>query len=416
MIIVAFCKIDDIKLNMNKGSVFFNNLSFFVLGMLTLSMLSTLIFINLLHLPLALPELFFFPFYFLFLRKKLHSLKLHIKDVLIALLIIIVLLLLGTFVGSLTLRSMLSCSRSWLYLILAYIVFRRPNSITNSDLFWLSFGSIWGWLLSSIIMFRSLLAGTIVTDDDTISVYGTMLIVPVFLCFTLKENKHRLLLIGMVILILTIILASIRRLIAVFVLSFFLVLFLIIRNEFKRSRLLFFEAIIIFGLFFAALPFIRGYIYQVSPAMYFRTFERVDNMISEGSTGTDSDDIRSWNFKKFAEDITDFTLPRGMIGKPQEGSRVFAPFMDFPLSALCWLFGWPIAVLLLIRYLIVLYGNYRKYVRCNDLTSLISCVSIVVMYSLLFIEGTFIMWDFAIFTGILLGKSVYNTKTKCIVD
>jgi len=88
-------------------------------------------------------------------------------------------------------------------------------------------------------------------------------------------------------------------------------------------------------------------------------------------------------------------------------------FNDYPLYELCWMFGWITTIVIMIWFFNLLLQNYRKYKRYKDTTSMISVNCLLVMFMLLFLEGTFLNYPYAApITGVLIGRAILNAKSK----
>ena len=89
---------------------------------------------------------------------------------------------------------------------------------------------------------------------------------------------------------------------------------------------------------------------------------------------------------------------------------------DFPLYQLNWIFSWPIVFLILFYISRVLFNNLRKYNRKNDEVAFVSVNCIMVMFMLLFLEGTYIEYPYATpITGVLLGRAMLNSRHSNII-
>lgn len=390
---------------------------FLMMGFFVFSSMSSIILIDYLHFPIALPELLLLPFAYL-LKNIISTIKIYSKDISNVLIFIVLWLMIGIVNGEMTLISMLSYSRSWIYIILLMIAFKRDNDITNRHLLFLSFGSLIGWLIASRMNFENIIQNVLNSEGEVeLCTYGTMLAVPVFLSLTMKKGLYKMFAFGFVVLIITMLLANLRRLIAVGLISVFLsLIFILIKDKRKLPMYLLVGSIVV-CVFLSLLPSIEEFVANVSPEMHARTFRRIGNMLETGSTGTDSDDVRKGNFIYAMEHIFDYVLPKGMIGKTGDTSyRVFAPFIDFPVMMLFYLFGFIITLFIMLRMVSVLLRNFYKYTRFSDETSMVSCISMVVMFVLLFLEGTFLYFPYAApLTGVLLGRAIRNIKQPNII-
>ena len=127
--------------------------------------------------------------------------------------------------------------------------------------------------------------------------------------------------------------------------------------------------------------------------------------------GNNADKSRLNNFQQFSNEFIDYTIPYGMVSLQTSTDKGAGIFNDFPLYQLCWIFSWPITLLILYHICLLLYRNVRKYIKMNDESAFVSTNVIICMLMLLFLEGTYIEFPFATpITGLLLGKAILNTK------
>lgn len=393
--------------NSVKFQTYKNNLLFFLLGFFVFSSLSSTIVQTYLHFPISLPEMLFVPFVFL-LWDKFKSIRFRGKDFFITFVILFVLLLIGLICGEFPLYSMLATSRSWFYLLMCLFAFSRSNKIDSDDLMWLAFGSVLAWFVDSSLNYRQLVTGILL--EEQVITYGLLLAAPMLLATLIYKSKHLLVLLSIVIISITVVFAGIRRLLVVALLSLFVSALL---KVIKRKKQFFSVAImglIIASLVSFSLPIIGDFVKENSPAMYYRVFERTSNFLESGDSGSSGDKSRISHFDKFFDDFADHTIPYGMVSSNTRDNG--AGFLnDFPLYQLNWIFGWPVAFLILIYIFRVLLLNLRKYNKTNDEVAFVSVNCILVMFMLLFLDGTYIEYPFATpITGVLLGRSILNTK------
>lgn len=387
----------------------YNNLYFFLMGLLVFSPLSSTIAIKYWEFPLSLPELFFIPFLF-FNKQKIRSVKAKTSDVALVSIVVSLLVLVGLLYGEFPLFSMLSSARSWLYLFLCIRFFSRANLITNEDLLWLAFGSMVAWLADSLLNFQKLLFTA--ASHEFVATYGLMLSVPIFFSVALYRRNYKLLLLGLSVIVMTMLFAGIRRLMAVFVISLFAVFVLSLQRVKKNFSSYFILGSFLIVLFFAGMPVLRDYLYEKSPGMYYRIFTRNDEFLESRSLNS-SDQVRSQHFTDLVNNFFDYTIPRGMVSVRTSEDSSTGIFNDFPLLQFFWIFGWPITICLLIYTTNLFLKNLSKYRINKDETSMLTVNCFIVMFTLLFLEGTFIEYPYATpITGLLFGRMLYNVRGK----
>ena len=360
---------------------------------------------------MSLPEVLFLPFLIL-LKKKFRSVKVKISEVIGILFLCFFLVLMGYFYGQFPLFSMLSSARSWIYMLLCLFLFKRKNSITNSDLMWLCLGSIIAWFVDSQINFNSLLMG--LEAKNFVVTYGLLLAVPFFFSASLFGNKYLLFVFSIVIISGTIIYAGVRRLLAVTIIALVFAILLSLKSNGKRIL----PYIVLGSLFISGLiitlPLVSDYMKEKSYGMYYRIFVRTESMSDDSST---IDSKRQSNFIYLVDNFLDYTIPRGMVSVRTSTDKGTGIFNDFPLYQLCWIFGWPIAIIILCYILKICFKNLIKFNKGKDETSIISINCIIIMFLLLFLEGTFIEYPYATpITGVVLGRAILNARTKRVID
>ena len=392
---------------------FKNDILFVLMGFFVFSSLSTTIMQDYLNFPISLPELLLIPFFFL-LRKKITTIEFKSRHLFITITILLLLLGIGLVYDEFSLYGMLSSTRSWFYLFVCMLAFSRPNQISNNDLMWLSFGSILAWLVDSLMNYQKTIAFAAV--DEQFLTYGLMLAVPVFLSLTINKSYYILSLIGFLIISSIVVFAGIRRLLIVLLLSIITTIILSLIR--KKKRVFSYTFFIILGsaIIISVLPIIKEYVYQTSSVMYYRVFQRTENFLESGDSGSRGDESRKRHLNAFFDNIEDYTLPRGMVSPKTKQGMTTGTFNDYPIYQLSWIFGWPIAFLILSYFFRVLFLNLRKYNRKNDEAAFLSVNCIMVMFMLLFLEGTYIEYPYATpITGVLLGRAILNSKYTNII-
>lgn len=395
--------------------IFNQGIFFFLLGLVVFSPMSTFILMDILHLPLTLPELLFIPFCFL-LRDKFRSIRFRIADFVITFLVIFVLLILGIAQGSFQMYAMLSSSRPWFYLILTTLLFSRNNNINSNDLFCLSLGSIISWLLISFLNFGKYIAGAIFADEE-LCTFGVMIAVPLFIAYAMSRGRNILLIIGMAFLLPTCIFSGIRRLMIVVALSLLLSFILSLKKDVKKFAKYILLAFVAVLLIIPIMPTVKDIVEDASPTLYYRVFGRTEAFFETGESQSAGDEVRKKNITYFFSNFEEFTIPRGMVSLHTATDKFAGLFNDLPLVQLCWLFGWPVAFLLLAYFIRVLLINYKKFCYNKDDTSFVSVVCLMIMFMLLFLEGTFIEYpESTPVTGMALGRAILNCNKKGVIS
>ena len=376
------------------------------MGFFVFSPISSMITLQYIKLPIAMPELLFVPFALL-LRNKIKSISIKSRDIVVPIVLIVILLLVGIIYDIFTLVGMLSTSRSWLYLLICINVFRKRNLITSEDLMWLALGSMGGWLYSSLYNYQYLL---IDTERNFAATYGAMLSIPLFFSVAMNKKKPILLYIGLSLLVGIVVFAGIRRALAVAVVSLIISFYFSAKS--KKNFILY--SILTITVVFAlgtVMPLLRDYTYNTSSGMYNRIFGRTE-LYLEGDIDS-SDQGRMNRIGDLFDNFIDYTIPRGMVSLQTEKEKGTGIFNDYPLYQLCWMFGWPVTLFIICYFLHILWINRRRYNKNKDSTSMTSVNCLIVMFMLLFLEGTFLTYPYATpITGVLIGRAILNAKSK----
>jgi hypothetical protein len=159
------------------------------------------------------------------------------------------------------------------------------------------------------------------------------------------------------------------------------------------------------GLAFFLIPFFKSFTYEVSPLLYARVFERYGDV-------DDNDQTRIEALNSVFLNASDNLLPKGFYSsRPDvDGTGIF---IDMPISGLIHILGIPITLLLLFYFVTRLIKLYRKYKKTGFVEYFIYCISLLIMFMMLFFEGSFIAVLYATpLTGLCLGRILYLTKTK----
>lgn len=373
------------------------------MGALVFSPMSSTISIYILHLPLALPEVLLVPFIFL-LKNKFKSLRIKPSALLNAVLAWVFLLIFALFAGEFSLFAILSNARAWFYLFLFLKIFMNDNDITHDDFFYLTFGSIIGWAIACYFNINRFIAEG---DYHIFITYGLMLSLPVFYSIAILKSRKILFLVGFALNLVIIMLCGTRRVILVTVLS---IVAAILMQGIHKKKNLFMYMVIGVGLFVgitAMLPTIEEGIEELSPHLHYRLFTRTE-ALAEGTK--DEGDMGRVNLIKSVYDEMDKScFPNGFISM-QTSTDDVGRYNDFPIIMLFWIFSWPLTFIILFFFIVILFKNFSKYVKTKKNAPFISIISLLVMFTLLFFDGSFLTYAYATpITGALLGMAIKNS-------
>ena len=373
------------------------------MGMLVFSPFSSLLLINWLHFPFSMPELLFIPF-FCFLRYKKIIFSIDKIDFVKLFTCWVLLLGISFLVSEYSYIQLLSSSRSYLYLILFYSIFKKTDSFTIDELIYVILGSIVAWTFCS---FYNLQISKV--NDNFLGVsYGALLTIPLFISYFLCKRNVSIFFIGSLSLLLLSFTSGLRRQILVTVLSVFFSLFFSMKKSLKHSVSFF---IVLFFFSFVLIYYwdtAEGYIKNEYPLLYYRVFSKTELFLSgEGSVG---DQTRTANFDYLYHHIGDYCFPKGFVSKQFGGDEKLGIFNDFPLLELFYLLSFPITIILIIYWIFVFYKCTKAALRGREGAIMFS-ISFLILMCLLFLEGSFLTHPYATpITGYCLGRLYYYSK------
>lgn len=379
--------------------------------MLSFSTMGSTVAISILHLPLSLPELFFIPIVYL-LRHRFFPINWDKKVFVWLVLLQIFLVMLAVLSGTFPLFDVLSSSRGFIYIYMFYSIYKKNNRLASDDMIYICLGSIIGWSLSSMMNLNAILYG----GKDYDVTYGNMLAVALFICYSILNKKWKIFIIGFILLLIINFTAGLRRLTLVIVLTFVLANFVyIIQSHKARLKQFVFLIFILVPLYFV-FPYISEKIEETSPVLYIRVIEKTQRVF-EGEAGDSGDELRSSNIQKFSHNLDDFIFPSGMVSfmslKKYENLKdgSVGIYMDFPLLALSRIFSFPVFLIIVLVFLNRGFKCLKLYKNYSEPDAGVYMIMYVVMFTLLFLEGTFINYPYATpFTGLCIGRLSFFAK------
>ena len=375
-----------------------------LMGALCFSTLTTKLSQDYLHLPLTLPELFFIPLYLL-LRDRFKNLKLEKNTFAVLLILLLFLVLWGLIWGQFGVTSILSAARGFLYLFFFYTIFKNKKTKYDEEtIILICFGSIIGWFITSRMNMRIL-----IDTQDAAQDYGNMLSVALFMMFTIMQKRWRLFAIGFIMILAICIFSGIRRVILVTLLAFVIpVLLQILVNKKSIIRQLLLASIVIVPIVIA-IPIVKGTVEDLSPVLYYRLFEKTEKTMAGESEV--SDDFRKSMIKDFISSPSEYFIPRGMISTHTTRDKGVGTFMDVPITALSYMFSAPIALIIVLVFLFRSIKCVLFFKNRNDVSAGVYGAMGGILFVLLFVEGSFLMYPFITpFTGLCLGRFIYYSK------
>lgn len=392
-----------------KDHTFLNGIYFLLLGFLVFSPMSNKIILDIIGLPLSMPELLLVPF-LLIPHNKLKSIRIKGSDIFVTGMLLILLVMIGLVMSNFTLYSMLSTSRAWFYLIVLTLAFSRVNDITTDDLMYLSLGSVLAWLIISQSTFATVIAQSI-TDQNEMETYGVMMVVPVLIAVSFSKSRYFVMILAIILIFAISIFSGTRRLMIVSLMSFVVSFLLILRKGHSKGTLLIVLGLV--SLLVMLLPIIMSFVESNASVLYYRIFGRVTDAIESGELTADGDLTRKRSIDEFFNHLENYIIPHGMVStRTGTNGGFIGLFIDFPLFQLSWIYGIPVVFLLLAFFVRKLLINIKKYMINLDDVSFVSIVVLIVAFMLLFVEASYIIFpESAPLTGALLGLAIRNAKS-----
>ncbi len=389
---------------MSRSLSSFHKFLLILIGITVFSSFGTNLFLDILGLPLALPEVCFLVLFPL-LKSDFIGVKFDKRTFILLSIVWILLLLLSILVGRYQLHFVLSNARGWLYLILFYALACKSSPLPDNVVAYICLGSIIGWVMATLFSVTLMLS-----DGEFVGTNGNLLVIPLFIAITYKNKSYGLLGIGLLLLIVVSVLSGVRRCLFVTLLSLFLIYiiagFTSIWKVF-RTVSLWAVAIFILSLLYSQL---QSMVYDISPMLYHRTFGRFEEV-------DDSDEGRLGMINNLF-DNAQFIFPQGFYSSRTLEDET-GGFIDLPISGIFYIFGSPLTLLMLFIISIWMIRVVRRYFKAMPGSVLAVITSVLIIYTMLFFEGSFVAVLYCTpITGYILGllryysHNSYNAKWK----
>lgn len=372
---------------------------FCLMGCIVFSPLSSFITIDVLRLPISFPEMLFLLF-LPFCRKNFQFTSLARKQTLVLLWIWIILIVLALLVGEYTPYAILSTARSYLYLLLFYLLFCKKNNVSIQCVYYISIGAFIGWIADSAYSFNTI---TLAGEGITVS-YGPMLCIPILIGVQVLKRQYKVLVLTLFLSVVLMVLSGMRRQMLITAVSLAVILCYTILRD-RKQFVRFLTGLSCFVLVIALnLNFIGETIKSYSGELYFRVITKTETFLQGESN--EGDDMRKDIMTDFSNNIETYVFPHGFVSKQTAADHNTGRFNDFPFSELAWTLG------IIGAFLLVFYFGYASY-RCYKLSKsrnedrliFVFVVSFWVMLALLFLEGSFLTFPYTVpFTGYCLGN------------
>lgn len=372
---------------------------------------SSLLFMVFMHFPIVAPELIFIPFFLC--TYKMYGVTLeHRVSFGPAIVIWAFFLIIAILWGTWSFMAVLSTGRSFLILSLFYVIGKniRFDDALARLLLVCSIGSLIGWVIKSYFNLQML--ASLDAHEEAV-VYGNMVAIAfAFSISLLMRSNYMTVIIIFVINIILCFTSSLRRQISVSVMSMILSLSMMTVRNRKYSYLIVIALISI--PVYLVLPKIENAIEETNATMYYRIFERSQNLL-EGDLGN-SEKGRIDNQKKILEDFPDLIIPHGYVSQQTSRDVGTGIFNDVPLYMLAYSFGILtlfVYIMYYMRNLLITFMRFNKY--NNPYYGVIFVVGFVVLF-LHFVDAQMFTVSYtAPFTGLTLGllfrKSLITSKS-----
>ena len=365
----------------------------FLCGFIVFSPVSSYISLNLLKLPLALPELLFIPFYWRF--KKIFDFKINKKIFLIGLYIILFLIAIAFIVGKFPVTSILSTVRGYLYMLLVFSLFLNKHISNINNIFYIALGSSIGWMSQGILSVENLVTNV---NNDTldVTVYGNMITLALMIAIPIIYRKKMWIFLTLAISLIISTSVALRRQLLITAITY--VGSLLTQMKFNVKRIISLTVVVLFLsiIILNFMPIAEEFTKNVSPVLHRRIFIRTELFLS--GDFTEGDQTRFKSIHKFINNIDNYILPHGFVSKRtrlDSNTGIFGIILLFPLF------------LFFLRHLIFHVINYYKY---NNRESALCTNMGIIIIVLLFVEGTFLSYAYATpLTGFVLSR-IFSRK------
>lgn len=382
-----------------KHKIQIDNVILFLCGFFVFSPISSYITINVLHFPLALPELLFLPFYFKI--RDIFNLKVNLKIFISGIFILTILICIALLVGLFPVYSILSTARGYFYIILIFSIFKN-KSIANIDyLFFIVFGATVGWMILGLKSLNLIMSNIFL--DGSLATYGNMIALALFISIAIIYKKKISILIALGISIIISLSVGLRRQIMVTFVAFILSFLSQIKLSFKRILNIGFILLAFSILLINIYPIAKNFIEETSPTLYVRIFTKSEQLVT-GDIST-SDQTRINSFYKFIDNLENYFLPQGLVSKRTMTDKGTGIFMDSPYIELFHTFGIIFSIPIILYFFLCLNFHFKNYYRNKINESAICIVMGGVIIVLMFIEGSFLNFVYTTpLTGFVLAR------------
>jgi len=372
-------------------------LGWLAIGTVIFSPLIVNITMQILGFPFMVPELFFIPLFLIY--KKDIQIKINYSCLFIAIICLLLLLSISLLKNKFAIGAIVSTFRGYLYMFIAFSFFYNQKLRSLDWLFYLSIGSLLGWIMVSIhVISNSLIDIKAVTGNITALIF--VISIPVIL----RKDKYLI----PVIIICTILLifSGMRRLIVVAIVTFGLSLLLtILKQKIKNKIKYILFTIAVFAGYLFLYPTIETMLVNNSPELYRRLILKSELLLNNNAS--ESDQFRHNMLVDFTKNIGNDIFPKGYVTKRSLDNDIY---IDFPIYELSYMLGVFIFIILVLLLIFRLGVHLRQFLLLGVRESGLCVIWGSVIILLLFIEGTFLNYPFVTpFTGYVLAR-IFSSK------
>jgi len=390
-----------LRIRKSRYSLIFNYTLLFFAGFMVFSPISSRISFEVLHLPLALPEILFVPFYFKF--RKFFDLRINHKIFISGTVIIIILICIAFFVGQFPISSILSTTRGYFYMLVVFSVFKDKSIKNYIYIFYIVLGSSVGWAVLGLISFRNIISGLFFNSSG--AVYGNMIALGLMVVIPIIFRKRFLILLSFLITVIISIVAGLRRQIVVVIGVYIFSLFTQLRSSVKRMISLVVSVSFFIGFLIIFFPVTENFIHLNSPLLYKRVFVKSEQLVSDNMGSADQS--RIGHFYNFLDNMDNYIFPHGFVSKRTMQDPGAGVFMDSPYLELFYTFGIFFSIPIIIYFFYSIYFHFSNYYKREIRESAVCIAMGGVVLILMFIEGSFLNFVYTTpLTGFVFARIV----------
>lgn len=367
-----------------------------LLGIFAFSPFSVNLCKDLIGLPTAFPEPFVFFFLFV-MRKEIKPLKLNGPLLLRYLLLFSFLFACAVIIDLYPIKNVIANARGWLYMFIIMAYFQKDNNILDKYIAYLCLGIFVGWFMSCLFSIAFM-----ISEGEFMGTTGSLLAIPIFFTTTYLERNYKLMIAGLVIVLLISVFGGVRRTFVVLAVS--IVLILLFTKQKKGKIRIYMLLLFLLGMVMFSLSYVKQLTSDISPLLYARVFERYSGEVD------DNDQTRVDQLNGIFYNAADNIFPKGFYSSRTDIDGTGA-YIDMPVSGIIHIFGIPITLVILCYFSRLFLNIYILYRRTSAHGYLIYSISLLIMFMMLFFEGSFIAVLYATpLTGLCLGRAFNLSK------